>query len=66
MGKLGTAISYRVDNQGGSGTGAVSGVTRIFAVFILGQFFLKGRSTGFDAALRKSDLTHNVAQRKSI
>ena len=40
MGKLVTAISYYVENQGSPITRAVSGVTHIFALFVLWQFFL--------------------------
>jgi hypothetical protein len=41
MGKLGTAIA---ENQGSSDTRAGSGVARMFAVFILGLFFLRAEA----------------------
>ena len=44
MGKLVTAISYYVENQRSPITRAVSGVTRIFALFVLGQFFLRAEA----------------------
>lgn len=44
IGKLVTAISYYVENQGSPITRAVSGVARIFALFVLWQFLIRAEA----------------------